>query len=149
VRIQVGYHSRKRHQRHSIKTSLSVKALNTLEHVKNTSVAKPFIISNADVFGFVRSHEIIISILQIEKHIDIIKFFVEFRNLVSQVESRWCPFNYLYDIAYKREYWGSELAVISKTLHDTDIQCINCVDVLNKTHAVSNPKVTIFQEIID
>ncbi len=117
--------------------------------MKNTSVAEPFIISNAEVFDFVRSSSIQNFDPTNQKHIDIIKFFVEFRNLVSQVESRWCPFNYLYDIAYKREYWGSELAVVSKTLHDTDIKCINCVDVLNKKHAVNNPKSTIFQEIID
>jgi hypothetical protein len=136
-----------------LKNVYFVGMFNTLKLVlklKNSvDPTESYIVSDEYVSQFIQSKNIKNFQGDVE-FIKLIKFFIEFRNLVACIESRWCPFNYLKAIAYHRDYWGSDIEKISKTLQEKGkIVCNECVDFLNKTHGIDGTmKENVFKDLL-
>lgn len=78
-----------------------------------------------------------------------IKRMITFMRIVAQVEKRWCPFGYMQDMAYERNYHGTDLEAVVKELREFGkVVCTSCVSKLNETHSVDGAKESIYKDFV-
>ena len=108
------------------------------------------LVSDDEIDVFIENKKIVLEFGETLKLKDTIKKLLELRNIVELVESRWCPFRYLSDIAYERHYWGTDVQQIAKLLRESGrINCISCTPIVNGFYAVKIPKESIFEKYVN
>lgn len=71
-----------------------------------------------------------------------IKRVLSFKNLVAEVEKRWCPFGYMQDLKYERNYYGTDLEKTCEELRKLGkVSCEHCITILNENKNPSEKSV--------
>ena len=106
-------------------------------------------VSDAEIDSFIRTNNIIHQYDQLATLKEIIGKLLELRNVVEIIESRWCPFRYLSDIAYERHYWGTDVDKIAELLRDSGrITCTQCVPLVNRYFSATKIKSSVFEPYV-
>lgn len=105
---------------------------------------------DSEVDAFIENKKIVLEFGEYVKLKNTIKKFLELKKLVEAVETRWCPFRYLSDIAYERNYWGTDVEGIAELLRTSGrITCESCVPTVNSLYAVTTPKSSVFEDYVN
>lgn len=125
-------------------------ALTTLRHIPTSAVTNSCKFTNNDVLTFIHKNNISYKDNELSKLITLVKKLLEIKEAVSQIESRWCPFRYLGDIAYEREYWNTNLEEVARMLQEHGkVICNTCVKEANNKFGIDNCVPSIFQPMLN
>ena len=72
---------------------------------------------------------------------------IDFRSIVARIESRWCPLEYIRQLAYRREYWQTDIGFIARALRRHGrVRCQDCVTLANDAAPTARDFDTGFEE---
>jgi len=81
---------------------------------------------------YIDQNEILISDKNAQSLKIALMIFLETKKGIAHIESRWCPFGYLRNVNYNREYWGNELwSVVEVLRQHGKVSCEQCVQIAN------------------
>ena len=125
-------------------------ALTSLQHIKTSVVTNSCKLTNDVALSFIHENKISFKDSELTKLVALIKKLLEIKEAVAQIESRWCPFGYLGDIAYERKYWNTELEAVAHMLQENGkLVCTSCIQEANEKFGINNGIESVFQPLLD
>ena len=111
-----------------------------------------YAITDSEIEYFIKQNQISFEESELVLLKKTLKKFIELKNIVGIIESRWCPFRYLSDIAYQRHYWGTDVEEIAKLLSSSGrIDCTQCVPLVNQKFGIKPDKLlpSVFEDYVN
>jgi hypothetical protein len=106
--------------------------------------------SDEDVNQFIVDNDIKVDSVIEEK---LLKFYLKrvitLIRIFAHIETRWCPFGYMQDMAYERNYHGTDLgAIVTELRQFGKVVCTSCVSKLNQSHGIVDAKESIYADFV-
>jgi hypothetical protein len=130
--------------------SIIYRMLVSLQYIPNSVVTAEYKVSTGLAIKFIHDNNITYALGEYSDLIAFIQKLLNFRAVVAQIESRWCPFAYIAKLEYSRPYWDTDLKPITKMLRERgNAICTDCINDINLEFVIINVIPSLFQSYLD
>lgn len=115
----------------------------------SSTITNEYKCSEESAMNFIVQNGIVYNADNRLKLVKFVQKLLELRNIAAMLESRWCPFRYMQNMAYERYYQGTDLEEITETLRNYgQVVCNQCVRDLNRLHPATAPVKSVFEPYV-